>query len=118
LIAQTIGKMIKQYPHYLFKHVVTESTQNADGSWSQPTDSWVLHSECREETNGKGQMVNGPDGRAVVYSSNVFMPKSEVVIADGTEVLVSETNSELGVFRIKGRVLKFSKGQLNIRLWV
>lgn len=110
--------MIKQYPHYLFKHVVTESTQNADGSWSQSTDSWVLHSECREETNGKGQQINGNDGRAVVYSSTVYMPKSSSRIAEGTEILVSETNSSNGICRIKGRVLKYSEGQLSCRLWV
>lgn len=110
--------MLKQYPHYLFKKVVVESGQDADGNWTDQSESWVLHSECREETNGKGQTVNGPDGRAVVYSSTVYMPKSGVAIAEGTEVLVSETNSESGVCRIKGRVLKFSNGQLNTRLWV
>ena len=110
--------MVKQYPHFLFKKVVVESTQDADGNWTEQSESWALHSECREETNGKGQEVNGLDGRSVVYSSTVYMPKSDVSIAEGTEVLVSETNSEFGVCRIKGRVIKFSNGQLNTRLWV
>ena len=109
---------MKQYPHYLFKKVVEESTQGPDGNWTEQSESWVLHSECREETNGKGQMVNGPDGVAIVFSSTVYMPKSEQMIAEGTEVLVSETNSADGVTRVKGRVLKFSNGQLNTRLWV
>lgn len=110
--------MIKQYPHFLFVRVVVESTQDASGNWSSTSDSWVLHSVCREETNGKGSVVNGIDGKAIVFSSTVHMPKSAVRIVEGTQILVSETESEIGLCRVKGQVLKFDVGQLNCRLWV
>jgi hypothetical protein len=109
---------MKQYPHFLFVHVVTESLQGEDGNWSDPVDTWVQHSICREETNGKGSTVNGPDGKAIVFSSTVYMPKSAARLKEGTEVLVSETDSANGVVRIKGQVLKFDPGQMNNRLWM
>lgn len=110
--------MIKQYPHFLFVHVIADSVQDPDsGNWSDAVDSWVLHSVCREETNGKGSMINGVDGKAIVFSSTVYMPKS-AKIKESTEVLVSETNDPAGTVRIKGQVLKFDKGQQNCRLWV
>lgn len=116
---RTTGKMnVKQYPYYLFKRTVTPSSQDGEGNWSTPTDSWVLHSICREETNGKGSLIRGDDGRAIVFGSTVYMPKSAAKIDEGTEILVSETNSENGVCRIRGQVLKFDVGQLNCRLWV
>ncbi|MBV5348854.1 hypothetical protein JZU61_04260 [bacterium] len=110
--------MIKQYPHFLFVHVVSEAVQDDQGNWSDPSDKWVLHSICREETNGKGSLINGVDGKAITFSSNVFMPKTAQKIKDGTEVLVSETNDPAGTVRIKGQSLKFDVGQLNCRLWV
>ena len=62
---------IKQYPHYLFVRIVSESVQDSDGNWTTPSDSWLLHSICREETNGKGSMINGADGKAIVFSSTI-----------------------------------------------
>jgi hypothetical protein len=109
---------VKQYPYYLFKHVVTTSTQDGDGNWSTATDSWVLHSVCREETNGKGSLIRGVDGQAIVFGSTIYMPKSAAKLAEGTEILVSESNDSNGVCRIKGEVLKFDVGQLSCRLWV
>lgn len=110
---------MKQYPHFLFVHVVADSVQDQQtGNWTESVNSWVKHSICREETNGKGQTVNGPDGKAIVFSSTVYMPKSAATIKEGTEALVSETESINGAIRIKGQVLKFSPGQLNCRLWI
>lgn len=109
--------MIEQYPHYLLVKVVTDSVQQGDGSWSVATSQWVLHSICREQTNGKGSVVNGPDGKAIVFSSVIHLPLETERIPEGTEVIVSYTESVTGL-RLKGQVLKFDKGQLHCRLWV
>ncbi len=63
-------------------------------------------------------MINGSDGKAIVFSSTVYMPKSAAKIKEGTGVLVSETESTSGVIRIKGQAMKFSPGQMNNRLWI
>lgn len=113
--------MITQYPHYLYRREVAASTQDADGNWVNnggDPSSWELHSMCREETNGKGSTINGSDGKAVVYSSTVYMPRDAAEIKEGTEVVVSQFNEPDDGVRIKGQILKFDKGQLNNRLWV
>lgn len=110
--------MAKQYPHTLFvKFQAGNSVQEPSGEWTNQPETWVFHSECREETNGKGAVINGAGGTAIVFSSTVYMPKTAVRIPEGAEVFVSA--SPLGLDRrIKGQVLKFDVGQLNCRLWV
>jgi len=107
-----------QYPHFLFVHVVSESVRDSEGNWTTPTSSWVLHSICREETNGKGTVIMGTDGKAIVFSSIVFMPRTAAKIPENTEVIVSDVKSESEQIRIKGPVLKFNPGQLHCRLWI
>lgn len=115
---------VKQYPQFLFVHVVSESTQDNEGNWSDPTDTWVKHSICREETNGAGRTINGPDGQAVVYSSTIYLPRTAQRIKEGSQVVVVETDevdaegTPTGYARIKGSVLKFDLSQLHSRLWV
>lgn len=112
--------MVEQYPHFLFVFVPgIESVQDDNGNWIPGTESdWSFHSKCREETNGKGTQIMGVDGKLTIYSSMIYLPKGTVRIAEGTEVLVSETDSKDGQLRVKGTCLKFDAGQLNCRLWV
>jgi hypothetical protein len=115
----------KQYPHFLFVHILTASEQDGAGNWSDPIDNWVLHSICREETNGKGSVVNGFDGKSTVFSSTVFLPRTAEKISEGSEIMICEsdevnvyTSAPIGVCRVKGQVLNFSKGQLHSKLWI
>jgi hypothetical protein len=111
--------MSHQYPHFLFVFAGGNAVQDpTTGNLSTPTGGWVFHSECREETNGKGATVMGPDGKALVFSSDIFLPLEAERIAEGSEILVSETESADGFTRIKGKVLKFNLGQFNRRIWV
>jgi hypothetical protein len=109
---------VKQYPHFLFVHLVSESVQDNEGNWTGPVDEWVLHANCREETNGAGKLINGPDGKAVAFSSTVYLPKSSANIEFGTEIKITSINDVLANPRAKGHVLNFSQGQMNSRLWV
>lgn len=109
---------VKQYPYYLYVHQVTGSSQDENGDFVQGTESWVFHSMCREETNGKGAEVRTEDGDNIIFSSVMYLPKGTTEITAGTEVTVSNIESSESEIRIKGDVLKFDKGQLNCRLWV
>lgn len=109
---------MKQYPHFLFVKVVTESVEDDDGNWSASSENWAIHSICREQSNGKGNVVNGQDGKAIVFSALVHLPLGTNRLAEGTEVLVSEKSLSSGIVRIKGQILKFDAGQLHNRLWV
>lgn len=110
--------MVSQYPHFLFVKTATESTQDGDGNWSTPTEGWVFHSMCREQPNGNGSTLNGPDGKAIIYASTIHLPLTALRIEEGVEVLVSNSNDATGLFRIKGQVRRFDPGQLHSRLWV
>jgi hypothetical protein len=109
---------MKQYSHFLFVKQVTESTQDESGNWSTASESWVLHSVCREQSNGKGSVINSQDGKAIVFASVIHLPLTASRLKENTEVLVSETSSSDGLVRIKGQVLKYDVGQLHHRLWV
>lgn len=108
---------MKQYPHSLYVKQVSESTQDRYGNWSPATESWVFHSVCREQPSGRENVINGQDGKAIVFSSVIHMPTSANKIKTNTEVLVTE-NDDQGAVRIQGQALKFDVGQLHNRLWV
>lgn len=109
---------MKQYPHFLFVRQVGEAVQDDEGNWSTPAENWMMHSICREETNGKGTVINGSDGKAIVFSSAVYMPRTATRISEGVEVRIMDANDSDSSCRIKGVLLKFEVGQLNCRLWV
>lgn len=109
---------MQQYPHFLFVRSLGISTQNDDGSWTAGTDRWVFHSICREQTNGKGSLINTTDGRSILYSSVIHLPIQAGRIVEGTEVLVTEGENETDQKRVGGMALKFDAGQLHNRLWV
>lgn len=109
--------MIQQYPHFLFVKTVTESTQDNNGNWTDPSETLVLHSACREQPNGKGSFVNGPDGKAIIFSSVIHLPLETEKISEGSEVLVSSSESGSDI-RINGQVIKYDTGQLHCRLWL
>lgn len=107
-----------QYPHFLFIKQVTEATQDAEGNWSDASESWAFHSICREQTNGKGSVVNGQDGKAIVFSSVIHLPITSERIIEGTDVLISASEDSSAIVLIQGQALKFNAGQLHNRLWV
>lgn len=108
---------MKQYPHFMFVKKVSESVQDADGNWTSQTAFWEFISICREQTNGKGSVINSQDGKAITFNSVVHLPLSDKILKEGTEILVSNTNNTNEV-RIQKQLLKFDKGQLHNRVWL
>ena len=103
------------YPHSLYRFDVSAAVQDGSGNWNATEGSWTFHSYCREETNGKGQQITGPDGKALIFSSTIYLPKSAGRISEGSTIRVMGKD---GQQRIKGQALKFDNGQLHSRLWV
>lgn len=108
---------MKQYPHFLFTKQVTESSQDADGNWSTPTESWVFHSICRDQTNGKGAVINGQNGTSILFASLVHLPLNSPNLSENIEVIVSESNP-MDKIRIQNNILKYDVGQLHDRIWL
>lgn len=103
----------KQYPHKLIATIATSATQDADGNWV-PGSTESREIECRSEPNGAGRMIQLVDGSSVVYSSMVYMPRGTEPLPDQTAVSITWD----GALVSSGKVLRFSKGQLNSRIWL
>lgn len=118
----------RQYPHYLYRYEVGEATQDENGSWQTASESWVFHSVCREETNGKGIQIQATNGQFITFASLVQLPKGTQRVPEGTLIAVAEMPLEpsqlleeakaAGVIRVSGDCLKFDNGRLHCRIWV
>lgn len=105
--------MVVQYPHTLTAKIISESYQDDDGNWVLGVD-YTRAINCRVEVpiNASGKQVALSDGSVVTCSWVVYMPKGTTPLPNGTLVTV---NCSPGA---TGRVLRFSQGQLNSRLWL
>lgn len=91
--------------------IVPDSIQDTEGNWI-PGVPEIKTYICRAEPNGGGRMIFTADQRQIVYSFTVYMPKGSRPIPDGSMIEVNSSPV------CKGKVLRFSEGQLNSRLWV
>jgi len=123
-----------QYPQYLYALIHTEGVQNPDtGYYDNATNGWVLKGICREETNGKGHVINGTGGQAITFSSLIQMPKGSERIPEGTEVMVLRnqvanvatltdswilSGKKSGEVVAGGACLKCDTGRLHSRIWI
>lgn len=109
--------MVVQYPHFLFTRNVS-SVKDSNGNWVQSQDEPVLISICREESNQKGKVINGLDGKSIIYNSIVYLPLDCQEIQVGTEIYICEENTINSKIRVKLPVIKFANGQMNKRIWL
>lgn len=122
-----------QYPQYLYALSHEDSYQDDNGNWTSETDNWELVGTCREETNGKGNMISKVGGDLITFSSLIQIPKGTLRIPEGTTILVSRNKIEdlmlvnqafiengllTGEIVAKGICLKYDFGRLHCRLWI
>lgn len=107
--------MIRQYPYTLKVFKESESVfDQSTGEYTEGAAEWVEYGECRDEINGSGARVSTPDGENYVYSAVIYCPLSTPEINNGAKVEVWDGDKK----RMQGNVVRFGKGQLNIRIWV
>lgn len=109
--------MIVQYPHDLkYSSLPGESVYDQEsGTWNNGiggVQQPLL--KCRAEMNDKGKLVASNDGVQLEYSYTVYTAKDCPAFMYGQVVEVLDSDGSL----IKASVKKFSRGQLNARLWV
>ncbi|MFN3341899.1 MAG: hypothetical protein ACK40M_04335 [Flavobacteriales bacterium] len=105
--------MVKQYPHII---TITSKTGTRDdeGNWEQSGTTTIVSLKCRFEANAKGAMIVKEDGTQVVFSGIVFLPRVATELKPGSAVEVVNGSTVLS----KARILRFSNGQLNARIWL
>lgn len=94
------------------------ASQDADGNWLPQTVFWSFYSICREQTNGKGAVINSQDGKAITFSSVVHLPLKATRLQEGIDILICDVQSEYGPIRIQKQLLKYDRGQLHNRIWL
>jgi hypothetical protein len=105
--------VVKQYPHILKLISIAESSQDGNGNWI-PGGQTEVERSCRFETNAKGALVATDDGETVVYDGIIYLPLPADQISIGTTVQVLDGATVLSNRSVK----KFSRGQLNARIWL
>jgi hypothetical protein len=105
--------MVKQYPHRLVITTATGSVQDGNGNWV-PGSSSTIEKTCRAEPNNKNAQVKTADGTAVIFDFTVYLPLPVDSIAVGANVSVYNGIELIG----KNTVKRFTKGQLNARVWL
>lgn len=108
--------MVIQYPH---KATVPgkpgNSTLNNDGEWETQNSPSPIVVKGRYEpanVNNEQQLV---DGILTKIKGIFYMPSSEPDIDKGIEIIVNDKNDAV---ILKTKVLSFSRGQLNSRVFL
>lgn len=105
--------MVKQYPHRLVITTKSGSTQDGNGNWVPGTDT-IIEKGCRAEPNGRNATVKAADGTAIVFDYTVYLPLPIDTIVVGSKVDVYSGGELLATNTVK----RFTRGQLNARLWL
>lgn len=105
--------MIRQYPHILKITTTSGSSQDGNGNWV-PGSTSTVEKECRAEPNSRNAQVKTADSTAIVFDYTVYMPLPAEAISVGSKVEVYSGDELLSTNSVK----RFTKGQLNARLWL
>lgn len=106
--------MVEQYPDTATVTSASEATTlpNGDIVPGEPVTSTF---KCRQEPAGKSGFIIAADGTQIAFSSNVYAGKGTVEVIEGSEISII---NKVGESVLSGTVKRFSRGQLNCRLWV
>jgi hypothetical protein len=103
-----------QYPHTIRINVSSPNTRDENGN---PIKGSVSTTEYRGrfEINSQAALVRSVDGQQIVYDGIIYMPKPEGPVAYGVGV---EVIDEKGNVKAKGKVVQYSEGFFNARIWL
>jgi hypothetical protein len=105
---------VSQYPHRLIAmQYESEAVQDENGDWV-PQNSSLIDQACRAEPNSKGGFIPVADGKSYLFEWVVYLPLPVTELKLGTKVTIEWNGQEFG----KGTVQRFSRGQLNARIWL
>lgn len=106
--------MVKQYPDTATVTYASEATTLPNGD-IVPGQTITDTFKCRQEPAGRGGFITASDGTQIAFSSNVYADKRTEIVPVGAQISVIDKDANETV---SGTVKRFSRGQLNCRLWV
>ena len=102
-----------RYPHTIDAAWKSAPTKDSNGDFVEGA-SVLFSSPCRAEANGEGKTITGQDGSTVVFSFEVFLPKTSIIVPFGASVEITISAGAV----VKGTIKNHDNGQLISRLWV
>jgi hypothetical protein len=105
--------MITQYPHTINLTTNADSTQDSDGNWT-PGSTTTVSKSCRAEPSGGNGYVRAADGERINFNWIVYLPLPQDKVKEGTLVTIFDGAEQIA----RDKVLRFSRGQLNARIWL
>jgi hypothetical protein len=105
--------MVKQYPHTVTIKTMTDATQDANGNMVPGVPTDLVMTGRYEPANGNGT-VEATDGTRINYTGIVYLPLPASSLKPGSPVEVKNGATVLCI----GKILRFSLGQLNARIWL
>lgn len=110
--------MVDQYPHSA--EIVTQETDatvDADGNWI-PGTTQTISLKCRAESATANGYLVGVDGAKIDFSWIVYFPSGIPRIKEGVRITVVNPDAPFGPeTMLTDTVKRFSRGQLNVRIW-
>lgn len=106
-----------QYPHILYLITPKVAIKGSTGDWEDQTGAAIVTDDlgaCRCEPNGSGATITLEDGTVHKFSSMVYLPLQDLTLTAGQSIQVNDAD---GNVLFTGLVARFSKGQLNCRIW-
>lgn len=110
-----------QYKHCGYVQVATEATRDTNGNWIAGTEEDdPLEFKCRAEPQSGNGYIQGIDGAKVNYSYIVYCPLDTPNVPVGSTIkIVTEPETDwTDEVYFTDTVKRFSRGQLNVRLWL
>lgn len=110
--------MVKQYPDTLLVTTSGSSVQDGEGNWTVTAGTVNTILKCRYEPNDSNGFINTVGGSRIDFSGIAYMPKDVIRIKEGSRVSVTERREGQADFTFTDTVKRFSRGQLNTRVWL
>lgn len=106
--------MVTQYPDTITFKSLPDSVQDSEGNWITG-DPVETSGKCRAESYTSNGFITTIGGERTDFAWVVYMPSGAARIKEGTDVTVV---NELGETLCNDTVKRFSRGQLNVRIWL
>lgn len=104
-----------QYPHRITLTAVVNSTTDDDGNYVNVAGGETKELDCRAESSTGNGFITQPGGTRIDFSWIVYFPLPIEQVKEGT---AAEVRNEYNELILTDTVKRFSRGQLNARIWL
>ncbi|HZF64199.1 MAG TPA: hypothetical protein VEZ55_06940 [Chitinophagaceae bacterium] len=110
--------MIVQYPDVMSFSSAENASTDGSGNWQAGSNGSTTSINCRYEPGSGYGFVVATDGKRINYTGIAYLPKTAPEIKEGSVVQIVIKREGQSDIVMKEKALRFSRGQLNARVWL